>query len=59
MTTAALNPMPTFPHEKIDIKESNLKQFEDVDAINLKRRIEKDKGSRYFINEKKYNSCFS
>ena len=33
-------------------KENNLKQFEDVDAINLKRRIEKDKGSRYFINEK-------
>ena len=33
-------------------KESNLKQFEGVDAINLKRRIEKDKGSRYFINEK-------
>ena len=33
-------------------KESNLKQFEDVDTINLKRRIEKDKGSRYFINEK-------
>ncbi len=33
-------------------KENNLKQFEDVDSINLKRRIEKDKGSRYFINEK-------
>jgi len=33
-------------------KENNLKQFEDVDTINLKRRIEKDKGSRYFINEK-------
>ena len=33
-------------------KENNLKQFEGVDAINLKRRIEKDKGSRYFINEK-------
>ena len=33
-------------------KESNLKQFEGVDTINLKRRIEKDKGSRYFINEK-------
>ena len=27
MTTAALNPMPTFLHEKIDIKESNLKQI--------------------------------
>ena len=25
--TAALNPMPTFLHEKIDIKESNLKQI--------------------------------
>jgi len=33
-------------------KESNFKQFGDMDAINLKRRIEKDKGSRYFINEK-------
>ena len=33
-------------------KESNLRQFGDMDAINLKRRIEKDKGSRYFINEK-------
>ena len=33
-------------------KENNIKQFEDVDSINLKRRIEKDKGSRYFINEK-------
>jgi len=33
-------------------KESNLKQFEGVDTINLKRRIEKDKGSRYFMNEK-------
>ena len=33
-------------------KENNLQQFEDVDTINLKRRIEKDKGSRYFINEK-------
>jgi len=33
-------------------KENNHQQFEDVDTINLKRRIEKDKGSRYFINEK-------
>ena len=33
-------------------KENNRQQFEDVDTINLKRRIEKDKGSRYFINEK-------
>ena len=27
-------------------------QFKDLDIINVKRRIEKDKGSRYFINEK-------
>ena len=27
-------------------------QFKDLDAINVKRRIEKDKGSRYYINEK-------
>ncbi|HIF61997.1 MAG TPA: chromosome segregation protein SMC [Candidatus Pelagibacter sp.] len=27
-------------------------QFKDLDIINVKRRIEKDKGSRYFINNK-------
>ncbi len=27
-------------------------QFKDLDIINVKRRIEKNKGSRYFINEK-------
>jgi len=27
-------------------------QFKEVDLINIKRRIEKDKGSRYFINDK-------
>ena len=27
-------------------------QFRELDIINVKRRIEKDKGSRYFINEK-------
>ena len=27
-------------------------QFKDFDIINVKRRIEKDKGSKYFINEK-------
>jgi len=27
-------------------------QFNDLDIINIKRRIEKDKGSRYFINNK-------
>ena len=27
-------------------------QFNDLDTINVKRRIVKDKGSRYFINEK-------
>jgi len=27
-------------------------QFKELDEINVKRRIEKDKGSRYFINEK-------
>ena len=27
-------------------------QFKDVDVINVKRRIQKDKGSRYFINDK-------
>ncbi len=27
-------------------------QFNDLDIINVKRRIEKDKGSRYFINNK-------
>ena len=27
-------------------------QFNELDIINIKRRIEKDKGSRYFINEK-------
>ena len=27
-------------------------QFKELDTINIKRRIEKDKGSRYFINEK-------
>ncbi len=27
-------------------------QFKEVDTINIKRRIEKDKGSRYFINGK-------
>ena len=27
-------------------------QFKELDIINVKRRIEKDKGSRYFINEK-------
>ena len=27
-------------------------QFKEVDIINVKRRIEKDKGSRYFINGK-------
>ncbi len=27
-------------------------QFKELDAINVKRRIEKDKGSRYFINDK-------
>ncbi len=27
-------------------------QFKELDLINIKRRIEKDKGSRYFINEK-------
>jgi len=27
-------------------------QFKELDTIHVKRRIEKDKGSRYFINEK-------
>jgi len=27
-------------------------QFNELDFVNIKRRIEKDKGSRYFINEK-------
>ena len=27
-------------------------QFKELDVVNVKRRIEKDKGSRYFINEK-------
>ena len=27
-------------------------QFSELDVVNIKRRIEKDKGSRYFINEK-------
>ena len=27
-------------------------QFKELDIINVKRRIEKDKGSRYFINDK-------
>ena len=27
-------------------------QFRELDIINVKRRIEKDKGSRYFINDK-------
>ncbi len=27
-------------------------QFKELDLINVKRRIQKDKGSRYFINEK-------
>jgi len=27
-------------------------QFKELDIINVKRRIEKDKGSRYYINEK-------
>jgi chromosome segregation protein len=27
-------------------------QFKELDVINIKRRITKDKGSRYFINEK-------
>ena len=27
-------------------------QFKDIDIINVKRKIEKDKGSRYFINGK-------
>ena len=27
-------------------------QFKELDTINVKRRIEKDKGSRYFINDK-------
>jgi len=27
-------------------------QFNELDVVNIKRRIEKDKGSRYFINEK-------
>ena len=27
-------------------------QFKDIEKINVKRRIEKDKGSKYFINEK-------
>ena len=27
-------------------------QFKELDVINIKRKIEKDKGSRYFINDK-------
>jgi len=27
-------------------------QFKELDTVNVKRRIEKDKGSRYFINDK-------
>ena len=27
-------------------------QYRELDVVNVKRRIEKDKGSRYFINEK-------
>ena len=27
-------------------------QFKELDIINVKRRIQKDKGSRYFINDK-------
>ena len=27
-------------------------QFRDLDRVNVKRRIQKDKGSRYFINDK-------
>ena len=27
-------------------------QFKELDVVNVKRRIEKDKGSRYFINDK-------
>ena len=27
-------------------------QFKELDVINIKRRIEKDKGSRYYINDK-------
>ena len=27
-------------------------QFKDIDLINVKRKIQKDKGSRYFINDK-------
>ena len=32
-------------------KEGSI-QFKELDEINVKRRIEKDKGSRYFINDK-------
>ena len=32
-------------------KEGSI-QFKELDIINVKRRIEKDKGSRYFINDK-------
>ena len=27
-------------------------QYQELDTVNIKRRIEKDKGSRYFINDK-------
>ena len=27
-------------------------QFKEIDIINIKRKIEKDKGSRYFLNDK-------
>ena len=27
-------------------------QFKELDSVNVKRRIEKDKGSRYFVNDK-------
>tara|TARA_B100001123_G_scaffold422872_1_gene532340 strand:+ start:1166 stop:3742 length:2577 start_codon:yes stop_codon:yes gene_type:complete len=33
-------------------EKSDLIQFKDLDIINIKRRIEKEKGSRYFFNGK-------
>jgi len=32
--------------------KEGISQFRDLDLINLKRRITKDKGSRYFVNDK-------
>ena len=35
-----------------NLDKDDSSQFKELDTINIKRRIQKDKGSRYFINEK-------